>query len=73
MVSLQSIALLHCQGARPGATPGRGFPQVSQRYCPRPRGAGEEREAREGWGLAGRNYKYPPARGGKPGPHPWRD
>ena len=69
LVNLQSIALLHCQGARPGATPGQGFPQVSQRYCPRLRGAGEEAGGRAGWGFR-RTAACGEGASPLPGPHP---
>ena len=75
LVNLQSIALLHCQGARPGATPGQFFPQVSQRYCPRPAGRGRSAERGRGGGYGEGSASSAACGVGAsplPGPHPPR-
>ena len=48
---------------------GTRLPTGYRHDCPRPReGAGEEREARAGWGCRRGTYEYPPAGRGEPPP-----
>ena|GEM_PF-5741395 len=59
--------LLSLPSRKPASAPlpGHGFPPAIATHCPRPSGAGAEREAREGWGLPERDVRVSPP--GRPG------